>query len=280
MRRQRGFALLVVLLTMGFLALLGTQLIAAGRTDTRLADNLKRQAILEAAAEGAIVHATFAVGVAHDAGFTPGPLAHEVRIGAVPVLLLISNETDRINLNTCSLALLQAFIAELGVPPAQAAHLAAAVLDWRTSGGLARPNGAKAAQYQAAGLTYGPPNAPFQSVEELRHVLGMTPALYARMAPHLTVLTDSDPDQSTADPVVAQALTDAAGGSADAAAASGGVMDPVLRITATAIGTGGTRYTVTEVTTTALHNAESRMRVLLRERCVRASDSNPAAPCF
>ena len=46
--RQKGFALLLVLLTMGFLALLGTQLVAAARTDTRLADNLKQAAVLEA----------------------------------------------------------------------------------------------------------------------------------------------------------------------------------------------------------------------------------------
>lgn len=280
MRRQRGFALLVVLLTMGFLALLGTRLVAAGRTDTRLADNLKRQAILEAAAEGAIAHATFAVVVAHDAAFMPGPLTHQVRIGTVPVLLQINNESDRINLNTASQALLQAFMSELGVPPAEAQHLAAAVVDWRTSGAMGQPDGAKAPQYQAAGLSYGPPNAPFQSVEELKYVLGITPALYARMAPHLTVLTDGDPDLSTRDPVVAQALSDTGGGGAEASAAPAGGMDSVLRITATAIGPGGIRYTVTEVTTTAFRNVETQMRVLLRDHCVRVPDGNAAAACF
>jgi len=51
-RRQRGFALLIVLLTMGFLALIGTQLVAAARSDTRLANNLKQEAMLQAAADG------------------------------------------------------------------------------------------------------------------------------------------------------------------------------------------------------------------------------------
>ena len=51
--RQRGFALLIVLWTVAFLALLGTQIVAAGRSDTQLADNLKQEAVLEAAADGA-----------------------------------------------------------------------------------------------------------------------------------------------------------------------------------------------------------------------------------
>ena len=38
--RERGFALLIVLWTLGLLALLGTQLLATARQDTQLARNL------------------------------------------------------------------------------------------------------------------------------------------------------------------------------------------------------------------------------------------------
>src|ERR1700761_3167566 len=91
-RRQRGFALLVVLLAMGFLALLGTQLVAAGRTDTRLADNMRQAAVLQAAADGAIAHTMFAMAVAHDAAFRPDNLPRRIMEGSVPVVVQVQNE--------------------------------------------------------------------------------------------------------------------------------------------------------------------------------------------
>jgi type II secretory pathway component PulK len=45
-----------------------------------------------------------------------------------------------------------------------------------------------------------PAGTPFRSVGELRDVLGMTPELFAGLAPDLTVLTDGDRDLSTRDP--------------------------------------------------------------------------------
>jgi general secretion pathway protein K len=265
-RRQRGFALLVVLLAMGFLALLGTQLIAAGRTDTRLADNIRQAAVLQAAADGAIARTMFEMVVVHDAAFKPDNLPRRIMEGSIPVVVRVQNEADRINLNTSSLALMQAFLSELGVPPLQAAHVAAAILDWRTGGDQARPNGAKTPQYQAAGLPYGPPGAPFESVDELREVLGMTPQLFALMAPHVTVLTDGDPDMSTLDPVVARALADAAGGAQEVSVMPIGDTDLVLRVTATAVGTGQARYAVTDVVTGDFRGTTPRLRILWRGR--------------
>ena len=58
-RRQRGFALLIVLWTLALLALLGTQLLAAARSDTQLARNLVDSAALEAATDGAVQQAMF-----------------------------------------------------------------------------------------------------------------------------------------------------------------------------------------------------------------------------
>jgi general secretion pathway protein K len=272
-RRQRGFALLIVLLTMGFLGFLGTSLIAAGRSDTSLADNLREAAELQAAAEGAIAHAAFAAAAEGNPAFRPGPTALEIRIGAIPVLVHIQNEDDRINLNTCPPALLRAFLAELGVAPREAAALTVAVVEWR-GGGSPGQNGAAAARYRSAGLSYGPPGLPFQSLDEVRLVLGMTPQLFALMAPHMTVLTDGDPEMTTQDPIVARALADAAG-AVDAAglASGGGSAEPFLRITATALGPRGARYTVTAVTTTSFFNADPRIRILFRERCIVGMNS-------
>ncbi len=262
---QRGFALLIVLWTVGFLALLGTRIVAAGRADTQLADNLKQAAMLQAAADGAVQNVMFSMAAARDGRFEADGLVRQLRIDGIAVLVKVENESDRVNLNTASGALLRALIIDAGGPPGDADRLAAAILDWRTSEAAARPGGAKAPAYRAAGLSYGPPGTPFQSVDELADVLGMTPELFARLAPHLTVLTDGDPDMSTRDPVVARALTDAAGVAEDTSLGQQ-TADQMLRIAVTAVGHDAARYALIVVASADLQNASPRVNVLLRER--------------
>jgi general secretion pathway protein K len=263
--RQSGFALLIVLWTVGFLALLGTQLVSAARTDTQLATNLKQDAVLQAAADGAVQQVMFAMQAAHDPAFRPGGREIELRIGQTAVLARIESETDRINLNTASPALLRALLIETGSPAAQADLLVATILDWRTAGASPRQRGAKAPDYRAAGLGYGPPGAPFESVDELADVLGMTRALFDRLAPHLTVFTDGDPDLTTHDPVVARALTDAAGESDTTSVAQQSAED-VMRISVTALGRDGARYAEMVVTSAEVQDGPPRVKILLRQR--------------
>jgi general secretion pathway protein K len=131
--RQRGFALLIVLWTVGFLALLGTQIVAAGRSDTQLADNLRQEAVLEAAV-GAIQKVTFLILAAKDPRFQTYGVMSEVRVGGTPVLVRVENEGDRVNLNTASAVLPRSLIIEVGGAPGLADRLAAAILDWRIGG--------------------------------------------------------------------------------------------------------------------------------------------------
>ena len=276
---QSGFALLIVLWTVGVLALVGTWLVAAGRSDTQLANNLKQEAMLRAAADGAVAHVMFAMQAAHDPGFQPGGAERELRIGQTPVLVLIENENDRINLNTASLALLRALLIEVGAPPALADRLAPAILDWRTSGANPRQGGAKTADYRAAGLAWGPPGTPFQSVDELTDVLGMTQALFARLAPHLTVWTDSDPDMSTRDPVVARALTDVAGAADDTAIVQQSAA-AVVRITVTALGRDSARYTEAVVASADFQNSAPRVNILLRQSVSGTPEATRVAGAF
>ena len=52
-RGERGFALLLVLWSLALLALLGAQLTGSARSQTRLAGNLRANAMVQAAADGA-----------------------------------------------------------------------------------------------------------------------------------------------------------------------------------------------------------------------------------
>ncbi|PPQ35368.1 type II secretion system minor pseudopilin [Rhodopila globiformis] len=264
-RLQSGYALLIVLLTVGFLALVGTRLVAASRSAVQLADNLKQEAVLQAAADGAVARAMFALQAAHDPAFRPDGVARMVRIGQTPVLLRISNEYDRVNLNTASVALLRALLIATGLEPARAGALAGSIVAWRSAGMAAQRAGATAPDYQEAGLGYVPPGAPFESVDELRDVLGMTPALFARLEPHVTVLTDSDPDLSTRDPVVALALTEAAGIGDDSGGDQRG-LNAIMRITVIATGTGAARYSEVVVASADFQTRPPRVAILSRQR--------------
>jgi general secretion pathway protein K len=99
----------------------------------------------------------------------------------------IQDEAGRIDLNTAEPELLRRLLIAAGLDSARVPRLVDSILDWREQGIGHRLNGAEATDYAASGLTYGPRKGPFESVPELRLVMGMTAPLYARIAPLLTI---------------------------------------------------------------------------------------------
>ncbi len=112
------------------------------------------------------------------------------------------DESGKVNINLADPALLQAFLRALEVPEEQAGRLAGAIIDWRDADDLSPPGGgAELADYVAAGLPHGPRNGPFETLGELQRVLGMTPDLFQRVRPFITL----HGRQSRPDPRFAQA---------------------------------------------------------------------------
>jgi|HubBroStandDraft_1064217.scaffolds.fasta_scaffold00150_29 general secretion pathway protein K len=200
---RRGFALIIVLWTLVLLGLLVGHLTATGRSEARIAQNYAANAAAEADADGAVYEAAFRV-INGDWG-TEGRL-RELQLGRGVVRMTVLSDAGKINPNIASPDLLASLLRVLGVEGDQANALASAIADWREPGDQPRPDGAKAPQYRAAGLDYGPPNSSFESLDEIGRVLGMTPALLAALRPHLTLYEYTDPDPALADPVVIQAL--------------------------------------------------------------------------
>ncbi|WP_421569180.1 general secretion pathway protein GspK [Stenotrophomonas sp. PD6] len=122
--------------------------------------------------------------------------------------LRIIDENGKINLNLADTALLEAFLRAMELEPGRARQLAGAIADWRDADSLTQPGGgAEAADYQAAGLPYGPRNGRFETVGELQRVLGMDNELYERMEPMLTLYSrQSRPDPRFASGPVLTAL--------------------------------------------------------------------------
>ena len=99
----------------------------------------------------------------------------------------LADEDGQINLNTASLEVLQNLLGQVGVPEGQLQAIAAAIVDWRDADDIASPQGAEGSYYRNLEAAYDAKDGPFESVEELLLVRGVTPALWARLAPLVTV---------------------------------------------------------------------------------------------
>jgi general secretion pathway protein K len=232
--REGGFALLLVLWTLVPVSLMFIGLVSASRSEAQLTANLRGAAELEAVADGAIYTALF--DRMQRGGSTRDEPGVTAQAPGVQVVVEVQSQSGLVNPNVASPALLRALMVRLGADPQRAFTIARAIADWRTPGQGSGPGAAKAPQYRAAGLDYGPPGAPFETLGELHDVLGMTPDVLAALAPHLTLYSDRDPDLATSDPVVWTALRDTG-----VVGRLGQASGQVIRITATVQRPDGTR---------------------------------------
>ena len=80
------------------------------------------------------------------------------------------DEASKLNLNTVTIEMLEML-------PNMTPELAAAIVDWRDADDDISTNGVEVDTYLRLPTPYVPKNAPFETVEELRMVYGMTPEL-------------------------------------------------------------------------------------------------------
>lgn len=98
------------------------------------------------------------------------------------------DEERFLNLSTAPVEVLQALAQTAGGLDAEdALAFAESVADWRDPDDEQRPSGAEAFRYRSQPEGYPCKNGPFESLEELLLVHGVTPALQRRLAPMLTV---------------------------------------------------------------------------------------------
>ncbi len=206
-RGERGFALIIVLWTLVLIAFVTVQVVASGRVETRIAGNLASNAVTAAAADGAVYQAAFNQ-------FDPQPdrrwpldgEPHELALGDCRVIVRLTDETALINPNVAAPQLVEALLRITGTDAEQARRLAVAIGEWAGATGDPQSEASLLAEYRAAGLDYAPPGEPFETLGELRRVLGMTPAIYAAIRPHLSLFAPAVPNLNEADPVVAAAM--------------------------------------------------------------------------
>ena len=189
-RDQRGVALILVLWLTVMLTVIAGSFAYGMRNEALAARNTVSLAQARSLADGAIHRTVFELlrpKVSPDVWAADGAV-HAWEEDGARVRVSAIDESGRIDLNTAPDALLKGLLMTAGgLDDAGAAQLIDVIGDWKDADDLRRPNGAEAADYKAAGSPYLPANAFFETVPELLRVLGMTPALYAKIADSLTV---------------------------------------------------------------------------------------------
>jgi general secretion pathway protein K len=206
---ERGFALIIVLWFLVLLGSIGIALIVHGRSETAIAHNVRAAADAEALADDGIARAAFNLLDPVPANRWPfDGSSHRINLPAGYVSVQIEDETNKINPNLARPELLAGLFEAVGFDRNRARHLGGATADWVSDDGDPSEFGAKADQYRAAGKNYGPPNAPFETLDDLNLVLGMTPDAVARVRPYLTLYTSTnEPNVKGAPAVIQRAMT-------------------------------------------------------------------------
>ncbi len=188
--RQAGIALIAVLWLTVLLTVVASGFAYSMRGEALAARNALSLAQARAAADGAVERTAFELSRPRNIAdvWQPDGVAHVWQDGEARLTVTATDETARIDVNAAPAPLLRGLLQNVGGLDADTAqHVVEAIEDWRDADDLKRPNGAEDADYRAAGRTYGPANASFSAVGELRRVLGVTPGLMARIADDLTV---------------------------------------------------------------------------------------------
>ncbi len=206
--KQSGAAMMLVLWLIALLAALVAAFALTARVEAlqgrTLSDGGRAAEIARAGLEYALVRVADPDPATH---WRPDGRPYRWSFDGAEVEVRIVDETGKVDLNAADVGLLAALLRESAVEPARATQLAAAIADWRDADSLTQPaGGAEDADYAAAGLGYGAKDAQFETVAEVEQVLGMTPEIYARIEPSLTVFTGAPPDPAYAQGPVLAAL--------------------------------------------------------------------------
>lgn len=177
-----GIALILVLWVLVLLTVMAGSFVYAVHGNTRLAANIVGSARAQALADGGVERGVYELlGPPGDpAGWAANGQPHVFTLAGTPIRVTLTYESGKIDINLAPVPLLAGLLRSVGLPVDRAAALAQAIDAWRqppTQAGLA------SAQPSAAADARG----PFQSVDALLEVPGVTPELFRRLVPLITV---------------------------------------------------------------------------------------------
>lgn len=171
-RGQRGIALIAVLWLIALLTLLAIGIVSVSLMHRRTSALYGNVVQAEAIADSALRIALLRLIARPEQALSPSATAESMNIFDTKVEITVEREAGRVDLNTADPELLFALFAANGWTESDAHSMVARILDWRDADDETSDGGAESREYHAAGLSYDPRNANFESVEEVRQVLG------------------------------------------------------------------------------------------------------------
>lgn len=191
---EGGFALLIVLWIFVVLFVLGAEFAQGMRDNATATRNFAEETQSYYLATAAANRTFYRALRARDEGIfdaTPEELGEEVaplvqidgewhqeEMWGAPVWVRVTDESSKIALNTAQENLLRLVLTNLGLDADAAAALADSILDWVDRDDEHRLNGAERDYYEGLPRPYTAKNMPFDSLEELLRVKGVTPELF------------------------------------------------------------------------------------------------------
>lgn len=188
MIRSEGFALVLVLWVLSLLTIMAGSFALSMRREAGIVTGSSNNAQAAAIAESGLAVAELML-------MHPDPLQRWHTDGSIyqldyadsKVRVRLLSEAGKVDLNSADQTLLQGLMVHAPVDEQLQTRLVNAILDWRDADDLVHIGGAEKEEYKDAGLSYGPRNKPFQSIEELQLVLGMSDQVFKWLESLVTV---------------------------------------------------------------------------------------------
>jgi general secretion pathway protein K len=186
-RNERGLVLIVVLWGIAALSLIAAAILSSAATSVRVSRNVWSQLRVQAAADAGAQAAALSLFDPSPSG-TPALDGRERHLSFDDVGLTVSvrDQSGLIDINTAGSELLRSYFRAQGMADDEAHALAARVIAWRSPRGL-EDSIATGVNDEGEGSGYGPRRGPFQSLDELTFVRGVTPDIYRRLESGLTI---------------------------------------------------------------------------------------------
>lgn len=186
--RQRGVALVLVLWSIALMAVLLGSFALIAHTENLESRHVFDTVTARYDAQVGLERAVYELRNADPAQrWVADGRPYEFDFDGARVSVELTDESGKIDINSADPTVLVSLFLTVGVDFDRAEALVDAIQDWKDADDLPLPKGAEVAEYKAAGMSYGPRNAPFQTVSEIQQVLGMDYDLYSRIEPAITI---------------------------------------------------------------------------------------------
>jgi general secretion pathway protein K len=209
--RERGWALISVLWTVAMLAMMAAAAQELTLTSVRTERRALVRAHLDADLDSAVVRALLALEDSRPANhWRVDGYPYAISYDGVDMTVSVQDEDGKFDLNETDGEDLLPLFESVGLDSRTASTITDRIVEWRTdpaSDDAHTLHGGNDQDYVAAGRPWRPRHGEFQTVSELNLVLGVTPQLFAKVRPALTVYSRNDsPDPNLAPRLVLAAL--------------------------------------------------------------------------